>query len=83
MATPIRAMKPTAEDTFSVIPRTFSASIPPKSANGMIHINKAACRNLPRAANNNSNIMPNANGTTTPKRLYARCWFSNCPAHFR
>ena len=83
IATPTKAIKPTAEETFNVIPRTFNANIPPNKAKGTTLIIKAACRNLPQAANNRSSISPNAKGTTAPKRAYARCWFSNCPAHFK
>ena len=69
IATPIKAIKPTAEETLSVMPRRFNANIPPKSAKGTTLIINAACLNLPQAAKRSSNITPNTNGTTAPKRL--------------
>ena len=50
MESPNMAIKPTADDTFNVIPRTLSASIPPKSANGTMDNTKPACRNFPNVA---------------------------------
>lgn len=47
MESPNIAINPTAEDTFSVIPRTLRASIPPKSARGTIANTSPACRNFP------------------------------------
>ena len=62
MATPNKAMKPTADDTLSDIPRMLRASIPPNKASGTIDISTSACLKSPNAPYNNRNIIA-ANGT--------------------
>ena len=68
IATPNSAMNPTADETFSVIPRTFRANMPPNSANGTTLISTAACRNFPQTTISSSNMMHSASGTTKASR---------------
>ena len=62
MATPNRAINPTAEETFKVMPLIFNANIPPNNAKGTVLISNPACLNLPNAPYNNTNINASAKG---------------------
>ena len=78
-ATPLSAMKPTAAEIDSGIPRNHSASTPPVSAKGMPENTSSPSRALPNIANSKAKTSPSATGTTTRRRSLADCRFSNCP----
>ncbi len=78
-ATPNSAMKPTADDTFSVMPRRCSAISPPSVASGTAERISAGCRRFLNSANSSTNISASTIGKITASRACARCWFSNWP----
>ena len=78
-ATPDSAMKPTAAEIDSGMPRTHSASTPPVSANGMPVNTSRPSFTLPNIANSSTNTSSSASGTTSCRRCVADCSCSNVP----
>ena len=74
-------MNPIAADTLRWMPVTYSARIPPMSANGTLMRISAACFNAPNALKSKRKIRNTLSGTMTLSRAMARCWFSNSPPH--
>ena len=78
-ATPDRAMKPTAAEIDSGIPRSHRASTPPVRAKGMPVNTSRPSLTLLNMAKSKVNTSSSATGTTTCKRLAADCNCSNWP----
>ncbi len=80
-ATPDSAMKPTAAEIDSGMPRSASATTPPLSANGMPENTSRPSFRLPNIMNSSVNTNASASGTTTCSRSVADCSCSNWPPH--
>ncbi len=78
-ATPESAMKPTAEEIDSGMPRSASATTPPVSAKGTPLKTMAASFADPNATNRSAKMIPSVTGTTTARRWLAEISCSNVP----
>ncbi len=79
-ATPDSAMKPTAAEIDSGMPRIHSATMPPVSANGMpVNTSRPSFR-LPNIANSSTNTSSSATGTTICSRCRGRLQVLELPA---
>ncbi|MNT21136.1 hypothetical protein D3C72_1564640 [compost metagenome] len=78
-ATPHSAIKPTAAEIDSGMPRSHSARMPPVSANGMPVKTSSPSLTLPNMANSSTNTIPSASGTTMRSRAVADCSCSKVP----
>ena len=78
-ATPKRAMKPTALETFRVMSRRRKRRQTPDQGQRNRQQNDCGEPPLAKAANSIRKITPNAPGTINASRACARRWFSNWP----
>ena len=81
VATPDRAINPTAADIERGIPLIHKKNNPPVKANGTPEKIRSAFFIDPNAVNRRKNIRSRAMGTTTQSLLLADIRFSNCPPH--